>query len=130
MNFTQAQEAELRNALRSRREQLIEEIRAELQRSGNAHYVDLAGQVADSAEASVADLLVDVDAAMTDRDIRELREVEAALARMDDGTYGDCSRCGEEIGFPRLQAYPTAIRCIRCQTLYEHNTQSEGRPTL
>ena len=130
MDLTDHQQRELHQALVSRREQLIEEIRSQLERSGNAHYIDLAGQVADSGEASVADLLVDIDAAMTDRDVRELREIEAALARMADATYGACSECGQDIGYPRLQAYPTASRCIQCQSLHERSVQGEGRPTL
>src|SRR5581483_5222039 len=130
MSLTQNELNELRTKLQSRRTQLIEEIRSELERSGSEHYVDLAGQVADAGEASVADLLVDVDTAMTDRDIRELREIEAALARMEDGSYGQCAKCSGNIGFARLQAYPTATRCIRCQTAYERLSSNEGRPTL
>lgn len=130
MSLTDAQQETLRHALESRRRDLIEEIRSQLERSGNARYIDLAGQVADSGEAAVADLLIDLDAAMVDRDVRELREVEAALARMADGTYGECADCGQDIGFARLQAYPTAARCIRCQTLQERTTIGSGRPSL
>ena len=43
-----------------------------------------------------------------------LAEVEAAKARLADGTYGTCERCGEPIGEGRLEARPTARTCIRC----------------
>jgi RNA polymerase-binding transcription factor len=43
-----------------------------------------------------------------------LAEVEAARARLADGTYGTCERCGEPIGEGRLEARPTARTCIRC----------------
>src|SRR5690606_14232278 len=79
MAYTDRQLAELRQDLERRRTQLVDEIRDELSRSDEQRYVDLAGQVADAGEASVADLLVDVDNAMAARDIRELREIEAAL---------------------------------------------------
>jgi len=42
----------------------------------------------------------------------ELEEVERALAKLDDGTYGVCDTCGERIGDDRLEAIPTATHCI------------------
>jgi len=44
-----------------------------------------------------------------------LRKVKAALARMEDGSYGTCMHCEEEIGSKRLHAVPWAPFCIRCQ---------------
>jgi RNA polymerase-binding transcription factor DksA len=41
-------------------------------------------------------------------------ELDAALARVDLGTYGTCERCGQPIGAPRLEALPAARTCIRC----------------
>jgi len=49
-----------------------------------------------------------------------LAEVEDALQAMDDGSYGICITCGQEIGFARLEARPYARRCITCQ---EHNSR-------
>jgi RNA polymerase-binding transcription factor DksA len=43
-----------------------------------------------------------------------LREVDAALARLDDGTYGRCEVCGEPIPGPRLEARPVARTCVGC----------------
>lgn len=43
-----------------------------------------------------------------------LAEVEAALARLADGTYGRCEKCGTGIGAARLAARPAARRCITC----------------
>lgn len=45
---------------------------------------------------------------------REIVAVKAALARLDDGSYGECTRCGEEVGEKRLEAYPEAALCISC----------------
>src|SRR5687767_9139753 len=44
---------------------------------------------------------------------QHLRAIDAALQRMDEGTYGRCERCGEEIPFERLEARPTATLCVR-----------------
>ena len=46
-----------------------------------------------------------------------LVEIDAAIARLDDGTYGVCERCGEPIGTGRLEARPLARRCISCAAL-------------
>ena len=46
-----------------------------------------------------------------------LEAIEAALGRLDDGTYGICPDCGEAIGEDRLQAVPWAPRCLRCQAV-------------
>ncbi len=48
-----------------------------------------------------------------------LDQVEAALRRMNDGTYGTCERCGREIDFARLKAQPYATFCIGCQRVAE-----------
>jgi DnaK suppressor protein len=44
----------------------------------------------------------------------KLRDVERALAKLDEGTYGVCDSCGESIGTERLGAIPWATRCVRC----------------
>ena len=46
-----------------------------------------------------------------------LAEVDAALARVEAGTYGVCERCGQEIGQPRLEALPATRTCIGCARL-------------
>ncbi|HEX9031583.1 MAG TPA: TraR/DksA C4-type zinc finger protein [Streptosporangiaceae bacterium] len=43
-----------------------------------------------------------------------LAEIDAALGRLDDGSYGSCQRCGEAIGAERLAARPSAATCVRC----------------
>jgi DnaK suppressor protein len=46
-----------------------------------------------------------------------LRDVERALAKLQDGTYGRCDRCGGPIGEERLEAIPWALLCIDCKKL-------------
>ncbi len=46
----------------------------------------------------------------------EAQQIHAAIARIDDGTYGECSTCGKAIGEKRLQALPYAIQCMDCVT--------------
>lgn len=57
--------------------------------------------------------------AMNEHETAELGDIEAALERIDAGTYGQCTDCGVSISPARLNAYPTAKRCIDCQTVSE-----------
>ncbi|SFJ30859.1 TraR/DksA family transcriptional regulator [Jannaschia pohangensis] len=49
-------------------------------------------------------------------DQTELRAIDAALARIEDGTYGTCAKCGDPISTERLEAVPTAALCRNCAT--------------
>lgn len=49
----------------------------------------------------------------------QLRGIRYALAKFDDGSFGECEECGKPIGFSRLQARPEARLCIACQTRAE-----------
>ena len=60
------------------------------------------------------------------RDTRELDEVVAALARIADGSYGECLDCGKAIPRARLDANPAAVRCVPCQEKVE--TKAAGIP--
>jgi DnaK suppressor protein len=54
-----------------------------------------------------------------------LKMIEDALARLEDGSFGDCQNCGEEIQPKRLDAIPWAAYCIRCQELQEQGLLEE-----
>ncbi|HET9522503.1 MAG TPA: TraR/DksA C4-type zinc finger protein [Candidatus Limnocylindrales bacterium] len=55
------------------------------------------------------------DLALRDRNEQHLAQVEAALRRLDDGTFGACTTCGRPIAPERLEAIPWAAHCIDCQ---------------
>lgn len=113
--------AGLKMRLTGRYAALREEIRQELLQSDEEHFIDLAGQVHDLQDESLADLLVDLELEIIDMHLGEVREIEAALARISTGQYGDCMDCGGEIETERLQAHPTARRCWDCQSVYERS---------
>lgn len=128
--LTTDETAQLKQILGKRYQQLLEEIRDELARSGEQHYIDLAGRVTDPGDESVADMLADLNAAMVDRQINEVREIDATFKRLAAGEYGSCSDCGADIPFQRLCVYPTAVRCVSCQSVHEKTYSHEGNPTL
>ncbi len=110
--------------------ELREEIRRELLESEDQHYIDLAGQVYDRGDASVADLLVDLQLASLDRHTEEIRDIDAALMRITAGNYGVCIDCEVSIEADRLKAYPTAKRCQPCQARYENLHVGGETPSL
>ena len=128
--FNDKQLSEFRKVLEDRYRVLREEIRQELLDSDNEHFIDLAGQVHDLEDESVADLLVDLDLAIIDLHVMEIREIDAALMRLARGGYGSCEDCGDAIGTERLRAQPAAKRCSVCQTHFEHNHAGPRRSTM
>lgn len=105
----------LRDDMLQRHRELRESIAGTLESGGNERNAALAGAVRDEADESVADLLVDMNLAEIDRELTELRELDAALQRIREDTYGVCQNCGRDIQVERLEAYPTAALCIDCQ---------------
>ena len=61
------------------------------------------------------------------RERKLMEKVDEALARIEDGTYGICAGCGEEIAGKRLQARPVAKFCIDCKTKQEQKEKEQGR---
>jgi RNA polymerase-binding transcription factor DksA len=123
-DYTAAQFAELKHLLVSRQGALREEIHEQLTRAG-ADAAGLLNQIATLADDALAAYESDYDLAMLSRDIVELRDIEAALDRMRQSLYGQCVDCSEPIRYARLRAFPTAKRCIACQTARE---RMQGRP--
>ncbi len=130
MSLTREQGMELRSAIEDRRRALLVEIQDGLARSREDNQEAIAGPSGDPGDISVADLVAHLGHADARRDVGELREIEAARVRLEEGTYGDCQDCGREIDFRRLRAYPAALRCIECQTRYEKTHAGGAGSTL
>lgn len=114
-SLTQKQIAHFVQRIDARKSLLLDEIRQVLARSSNEHYTDLVGGVGDSGDAAAASLLRDITEAEVVRDVGEVRDIVAAEERIAAGRYGLCIDCGEGIRYKRLDAYPTAKRCLTCQ---------------
>jgi len=128
--LTREQTRTLQATLRARLAALRDLIHEHLLKSDEDRARLLADRVRDEEDESVADLIVDLDLAEIDHDIEELRDVEAALERIREDAYGVCVGCRGAIPYERLAAYPTAKRCIRCQTVHEKTYAHRGTPTL
>ena len=113
----QAQSAQLRALLERRRAQLSSQDRvAELTGARDLPVQEVETSPADKATVR---LLNDLALEAAGHTAGMLRSVRHALAKFDDGRYGECEECGNPIGFSRLQARPEARLCIGCQTRAE-----------
>ncbi len=110
----------IRTALQTRREALLRQVTAALEESGQTQFAEVLGRASgDSSDEALAVTLGDLSAARLDHEIRQLRELDAAMRRMDSKDYGLCQDCGAPIPVARLIANPAAVRCIACQELHE-----------
>ena len=94
MPLTPEQLQELKGALTKRRAFLEAEAHADAAKAREDVFSQTTGPVADTGDEATADLISDVENAELSRDLQELREIDAALARMAGGSYGTCIDCG------------------------------------
>lgn len=113
-------------ALRTRHRDLRESIRAHFADHDDPGTMALRNRLEDTDDWAVADAMAGQDIAVVSREVGEIAEVEAALRRIADGSYGRCGDCGAAIPLPRLDAYPAATRCIRCQEAAERRGIPSG----
>ena len=85
--------------------------------------------VLDAAEASEADIQDDIEFALIQMKSETLHKINEALARLDEGTFGYCFECGDEISERRLRALPFAVRCKDCEEAREVAEQRERAMT-
>lgn len=124
--LTKTQTARLQAALDERYRELVAEIREQLTRADAEQVAAVADRVRDAGDESVVDLAQTLDAAIVDRQLAEVRAIEAARQRLQSAQIDSCADCGDDIGFERLVAAPTATRCVRCQALFEKTHAGAG----
>jgi len=130
MPLTEHQTKELRSLIDRRRNALLAELREDAERAREQPYAEHAGPAPDTGDESVATLIADLEQADVTRDLDEFRGLESARDRIARGEYGTCIECGGDIGFERLKATPSALRCIDCQSRHEKTFGGEPKPSL
>jgi DnaK suppressor protein len=81
--------------------------------------------VLDQGESSEVDTQGDIEFALIQMKAETLNKIDVALQRLDEGTYGVCFECGDEIAHQRLRALPFAVRCKDCEEARETAEQRE-----
>ena len=113
----------LHKTLLARRDDLREKLSEELATLQDYN----AGSTGDSADAAFVAGADEMSSALAELDARELRKIEAALERLQQGSYGVCEGCAQKIPIGRLNALPYSIYCIECQRESERYPGFEGR---
>ena len=108
--------------LARRRAELMAEIEAKLALARSERVAPDAVSVTDGGDKALLEAASGLDLAIVSRGVEELRAVEAAQARLADGTFGVCDDCGDPIARDRLLVYPTAVRCTACQNEFERRS--------
>lgn len=86
--------------------------------------------VKDSVDLSVLDLNREMIFRLGERESQAVADIDQALLRMKEGSYGICGRCGKPIDERRLEAIPTARYDAPCQTAIESANGEEDMPSL
>jgi DnaK suppressor protein len=108
---------ELKRMLEDRRRELLSSVQEKMRdvrADGNKDR-----DVLDQGESSEVDIQEDIEFALIQMKSETLSKIDAALRRHDEGTYGNCFECGEEIAEARLRALPFAARCKDCEEARE-----------
>jgi DnaK suppressor protein len=117
--------AELKRILEERRREIVDQVQEKMRdvRSEGANNPDQG--VLDAAESSEADIQDEIEFALIQMKAETLNKIDEALRRLDEGTFGHCFECGEEISERRLRALPFAVRCKDCEEAREVAQQRE-----
>ena len=114
---------ELKKMLEDRRRELMSEVQGRIRDVRTDSSKDR--EVLDQGESSEVDIQEDIEFALIQMKSETLNKIDAALRRLDDGSYGDCFECGDEISEARLRALPFAVRCKDCEEARETAEQRE-----
>lgn len=86
--------------------------------------------VRDTMDMSLADVNQELELRLGERESQLVADIDQALLRIDEGSYGLCARCGQPIPEARLEAMPTARYDAVCQAAIEQSRGEDDRPTL
>ena len=114
---------ELKKMLQDRRRELMYEVQGRI-RDARTH-ITKERQVLDQGESSEVDVQEDIEFALIQMKAETLNQIDVALRRLNERTYGICFECGNEIAERRLRALPFAVRCKDCEEARETAEQRE-----
>jgi DnaK suppressor protein len=115
----------LRRILEERRREIMSEVHTKIRDVRTEAANSPAHGVLDAAETSESDIQDDIEFALIQMKAETLNKIEEALRRLEEGTFGYCFECGEEITEKRLRALPFAVRCKDCEEARELAQQRE-----
>lgn len=127
--MTEQETIYFRNLLFSRRNEALEQLGQLAERTFNATRKDDSGELSaystHPADQGTETMGQEMAARFATKEANYLYHIEKAIERLDQGTFGVCRTCGEEISRERLEAVPHVTLCIRCKSEEEH--RKKGR---
>src|SRR6266702_505980 len=124
--MSQSRYSELKHMLQARRRELQAEVQGKMRGvREEGHWGGKQNEVLDAVESAEADIQEDLEFALVQMKSETLNKITDALTRLEQGTYGNCFECGEEIAEKRLRALPFAVRCKDCEEARETAEQRE-----
>ena len=127
---TRSRYAELKQMLDDRRRELQAEVQGKMRGvREEGSWGGKLNEVLDAVESAEADIQEDLEFALVQMKSETLNKVNDALVRLEQGNYGNCFDCGEEIAEKRLRALPFAVRCKDCEEARETAEQRERQLT-
>jgi DnaK suppressor protein len=121
---TGARYEDLKRMLVERQREIMNEVHGKI-RDVRAEASDKDHDVVDPGETAEVDIQEDIEFALIQMKAETLNKINEALSRLEEGTYGHCFECGEEIAQARLRALPFAVRCKDCEEAREMAQQRE-----
>ena len=122
--------ADLKQMLDDRRRELQAEVQGKMRGvREEGTWGGKLNEVLDAVESAEADIQEDLEFALVQMKSETLNKVNDALVRLEQGSYGNCFDCGEEIAEKRLRALPFAVRCKDCEEARETAEQRERQLT-
>jgi DnaK suppressor protein len=114
------------------RKLLLSELKLHAQHIGEeqARALDVANDDAKSSDLALRNVIQELALKLGDRESKVLADLDQALMRMKEGSYGLCVRCGRPIDERRLEAVPTARYDAACQTEIENAKGNSAGPSL
>ena len=108
-----------RKILQSRLDDLVGEARSTMTNLSEGEET-----FADPTDRAAAESDLNFVLRIRDRERKLIQKIQEALDRIEDGSYGICETCGEEIGFKRLEARPVTTQCIDCKSEAEQREKT------
>lgn len=109
----------LKKLLIQKRENIIKEAKREIKNFQSGEKRQMVETVMDDGDLSVVDLSEDISLKQLSTHRETLLKIDTALRKIEEGTYGICDDCGDEISEERLKIMPFAIMCRDCQERHE-----------
>ena len=116
---------DLRKILEDRRREILNEVKGKIRDVRAEGSQSKLNEVFDAGESSETDIQEDIEFALIQMKAETLNRINEALARLEEGAYGNCFECGDEIAEQRLRALPFAVRCRDCEQAREAAAERE-----